>query len=444
MNEENLSKVLLDISDFIRSLNINKEISPGEKFDVFFMREDEGSLLLNREDSFHYLKSLGLLLTCVNEDLISRKEVERFLQDAILFAVDIQENRKDIQFETRIDQAIKTLRKSLLQKPRTFKIYYPVFGLSNDGLPIKVGNVLFCTFDEEHKSQFIKSIPITKDLKIIENNRKWFNKYIEDSEISNKPVCLIEIFSIDIEAAKNVALKELFITINIINFLGRQIPFNIHGNSNSSYLFLPGKKHREIVYSPIVEKGGKNYLGFGSSVVGPISDFSFKTLLTAEKHNSLELRRVNTLLEKKNKTLLERRLISAMSWAGQAFVEENKELAFLYNVISLEALILLDKKRNYLSERLSTRVAHLLGKDPAAIKEIKTKVKELYNTRSEIVHDGKYQVTNAELSMIVYFSQNCILRILRDEPFKRMNEKDLLDWFVNQSLGPKKEINKDL
>lgn len=444
MNQEKLSKALLDISDFIRSLNINEEISPGEKFDVFFMREEEGSLSLNREDSFRYLKSLGLLLTCVNEDLISRKEVERFLQDAIFYAVDIQENRKDIQFEIRIDQAIKTLRKSLLQKPRTFKIYYPVLGLSNDGLPVKVGNVLFCTFDEEHKSQFIKSIPITEDLKITENNRKWFNKFIEDSEISNKPVGLIEVSSIDIEAAEHVSLRELGIIINVINFLGRQIPYNTRGNSVSSYMFLPGEKHREIVYSPIVEKNGKAYCGFGSKVVGPLSDFSFKALQETDVSKRLEFEHLKSLLEKKNKNCLEQRIISAMSWEGQAVVEENMELAFLFSAISLEALVLLEKNRDDLAERLSTRVAHLLGKDLNARKYIKKKVKDLYGTRSDIVHDGKYQVTNAELGLMINFAQNCILRIFRDDPFKTMSEKELLDWFDNQSLGPKKEESKDL
>lgn len=444
MSKIDLSKALLEISDFIKSLNIKEGIYPGEKHGIFFMREDEGSLFLNEEDAFLYMKSLGLLLTNVNEDLISRKAVERFLQDAIFYALDIQEKRKNIQFEIRIDQAMKTLRKSLLQKPRTFKIYYPVLGLSHDGLPVKVGNVLFCIFDEEHKKQFLKSIPITEDLKKSENSRKWFNKYVEDSEISNKPVGLIEVSSIDNEAAKHVSLKELGITINIINFLGRQIPYNARDHSVSSYMFLPGEKHREIVYSPIVEKDGKAYRGFGSEVVGPLADFSFKALQEADVSKFLEFERIKTLLEKKNKNRLEQRLISAMSWSGQALVEKNKELAFLFSAISLEALVLLEKNRNYLAERLSTRVAHLLGKDLNARKYIKKRVKNLYGTRSDIVHDGKYQVTNAELSLMIYFSQNCILRILRDEPFKSMNEKELLDWFDNQSLGPKKEGNKDL
>ena len=443
MNEEELSKALLDISDFIRSLKINEGISPGEKFDVFFMREDEGSLFLNEEESFRYLKSLGLLLTSVNEDLISRNAVERFLQDTIFYAVDIQKKREDIQFEIRIDQAIKTLRESLLQKPRTFKIYHPVLGLSYDGLPVKVGNVLFCKFDSTHKAQFQKSNPVSGDLKKDEAI-SYFNKYVEDSEICNKPVGLIEVSSIDIEAAKYVALKELGITINVINFLGRQIPYNTYGHCNSSYLFLPGEKHWEVVYTPVVEKGGKAYCGFGSKVVGPISDFSFKTLQEADISKCLEFERIKTLLEKKNKNRLEQRLISAMNWSGQAFVEENKELAFLFSAISLEALILFENNRNELAERLSTRVAQLLGKNLNARKNIKKKVKELYETRSDIVHDGKYQVTNAELSLMINFAQNCILRILRDDPFKTMNEKELLDWFDNQSLCPKKEVNKDL
>ena len=443
MNEKELSNALICISDFIKSINTEGGISPGEKPEMFFIREEEGSLFLNKGDTFRYMKSLGLLLKCVNEDLISRKAVERFLQDAIFYAVDIQNNRKDIQFEIRIDQAIKTLRKSLLQKPRTFKIYNPVFGISLDGLPVKVGNVLFCIFDKKHKAQIQKPNPVSGYLKK-DDAISFFNKYVEDSEICNKPVGLVEVSSIDHEAAKYVALKELSKTINVINFLGRQIPYNTRGHYNSSYLFLPGEKHREVVDTPVVEKGGKAYCGFGRKVIGPLSDFSFKALQEADISKCLEFERIKTLLEKKKKNTVEQRLISAMSWSGQAFVEKNKELAFLFSAISLEALILFEKNRNELAERLSVRVAQLLGKDLNARKNIKKIIKDLYGTRSDIVHDGKYQVTNTELSFMIHFAQNCILRILRDDPFKTMNEKELLDWFVNQTLCPKKEVNKGL
>ena len=143
MDEKKFQDAIVYISDFIKSLSDEVVISKGEKPSIFFIRYDEGSFILNKDEAFRYSKSLGLLLSAVNEDTISQKAVERYFQDAILYATDLQKKRQDIPLDNRIKQAIASLHESLSQNPRTFKIYQPVFGVSNDGLPVKIGNILF-------------------------------------------------------------------------------------------------------------------------------------------------------------------------------------------------------------------------------------------------------------------------------------------------------------
>lgn len=437
MNEKKLSETFTYIADFIKSMKVKAGVSPGEKFDIIFMREDEGTLLLSGEDAFHYLKSLGNLLECVDETKFSRKAIESYLQDAIFYMVDVNKKRQDIQFENRIDQAINNLRKALSKKPNKYKIYYPVCGLSNENLPIQVGKVLFCIFDDDHKKEFLIPYPNQKNIEEIENSkdsRSQINSMVENSDIINKTVGLIEISTNDTDAAESSAIRELDLTINIINFLGSQIAYNTDGKVNSSYIYLPGEKQSLLVNIPAIEVGGKSSREFAFKRVGPLADFSFGKLLETDKIKALNLERINTLLLDDKRNCLEQRLISAMNWLGQAVVEQNSELAFLYYAISLETLLLLDCKRSELLNRLGLRVAHLLGKNIDERRNIKKAISNLYNTRSAIVHDGKYQVTNAELKLIKYFAQKCILRILRDEPFKKMDDKDLLNWFDDRTL----------
>ena len=62
------------------------------------------------------------------------------------------------------------------------------------------------------------------------------------------------------------------------------------------------------------------------------------------------------------------------------------------------------------------------------MKKIQIEISNLYDIRSRIVHSGKNRFREEDLFNIKNYTKSCILRILRDEAFKSMDENEFIDW----------------
>ncbi len=138
MSKNKLSSILNEISEFIKSLDIVEGISRETEYDLFFSQADEGTLLLSGKEATQYRQCLRLLIDTIGNESISPKAIGTLYQKTILTALDIHEKRRDKSFEQRLKVAIDELQNSLTTKPTIFSVYYPVFGLALDGLPIQV------------------------------------------------------------------------------------------------------------------------------------------------------------------------------------------------------------------------------------------------------------------------------------------------------------------
>ncbi len=258
--------------------------------------------------------------------------------------------------------------------------------------------------------------------------REFLIGEIQKSEIVGKTTGLVEVKSIDVEAAKAQAIKELSLTLDIVNFFSDLIPYQ------KGYLYLPGERERVTMNIPVFSQDKRFVNSFGWEIAGPLMPVSLRLLFETDKKRELGFPKVSEMLRSKRSDL-ENRLIAAMQWAGRATAEIRKEEAFLLYAISLESLILLDNEKDELSYRLRTRIAHLLGKDPDGRIDIAKKVSDLYSTRSKIVHGGWFQVTDSDLNLMRFYAKGSIIRILVEEPFKSMkNSNELIKWFNYQIM----------
>jgi hypothetical protein len=429
MSMNKLSPALNEISEFIKSLDVVEGISQETEYDLFFSQGDEGTLLLSGKEANQYRQCLKLLIDTIDNESISPKAIETLYQKTILTTLDIHEKRRDKSFEQRLKIAIGELQSSLTTALTTFSVYYPVFGLALDGLPIQVGNVLFCKFDGIHLEKFLRFLNEYEGDENEKAQRRSFADSIKQSEIFGKAAGLIEVKAFDNIAAKTLAAKELALTVDVINFFSDIIPYQ------KGHIYLPGNNERLKINVPIISNGEKPSFTFGYEVAGPLMPFSFPQLLENNQKRSWGFSEIANLLAKKRNGL-EDRIISAVQWAGKATVEIKKEEAFLLYAISLESLILLDNEKEELGYRLRTRVAHLLGGDVESRTKISNKVRDLYTVRSQIVHSGSYQVTDADISLIRSYSKNCILHIVNNEPFSSMNSvNSLVQWFNEKILS---------
>jgi len=130
------------------------------------------------------------------------------------------------------------------------------------------------------------------------------------------------------------------------------------------------------------------------------------------------------------------RVLSAMETAGEASIEVKTHRAFLLHAIALESVVLGKQTQTELTYQLSARVAHLLGADLNARRNIAKTVNELYALRSKIVHTGATDVSMRELKLITDLSLSTLYAVLRLKPFAEMSSiEELEQWFKDRMLG---------
>jgi hypothetical protein len=428
-SSDSLTEVLKTVREFIKSLWATIEEFTGRTNPaIFFSIADEGTLFLDKEEAQQYRKCLRSLISAVASDQISTKAIEHLYQKAILVSLDIAEHRADQSFEARLDQAIQDLRAALRIKPCHFQVYYPVDGLTSDGLPFSFGNVNFCIFSTEEIMALIQN----SDRQQVKN-RKQNDSYGAISEmiqggISGKPVGVTTVMATEHEAAKALAFKELRLTLDVMNFFSDLIPYS------NGYFFLPGDRSRAVVTTLATSNDVQQSYSIGRQVIGPLALLSAKWLSNIDQTSQVGLTAASSLLvERKGK--LQERLLSAIQWAGRATVDSRKEEAFLLYAIALESLILAENEKDELVYRLRTRVAHLIGEGVQSRRQLSKQVKDLYDVRSQIVHSGRYQVTDADFGRMRLMTKSCIIRVLADEIFIKMRGmQDFIDWFDEQIL----------
>ncbi len=154
MNKNKLKPALKQISDFITKLESSEETPEGMTLGLFFSAKDEGRLSLSGDEAKNYQDGLRALVAVIDSEVISPKAVEKLFQKAILYVLDISEKRRDKTFDQRLNIALANLEKSLSAPLATFGVYYPVGGLSEEGLPVQIGKVTFCTFDNDRLEDF--------------------------------------------------------------------------------------------------------------------------------------------------------------------------------------------------------------------------------------------------------------------------------------------------
>jgi len=162
------------------------------------------------------------------------------------------------------------------------------------------------------------------------------------------------------------------------------------------------------------------------------------TLLTkAELLNFLQLRggnRVSDFLV--NPTTFGNRLIVGYRTAGTACVEEEPSLAFLLFAIALESVVLGGHDKAEITFQLRARVAHLLGETAEHRGVVFDRVRNLYDVRSKIAHQGMSEVAEAELEemRLVCLASLNVLTVSPDFA-SAQTSKDLEEWFRLKLLG---------
>jgi len=425
MKKSKFEDALLEVDALIVFLNSRIGME-GTKY-LFFQREGIGSLNLDYKESSRYHKCLdNLVRNTVKNDDLSRRSVEIALQEAILKVICIEAT--SISLDVRISKVLDEYRKKLTRKSITYSCYIPVHGLKIEELPSNIGPVEFAVFDDFHADRFRSAISkhtVQKEVKL-----KGFEKYI-NTDLKNKVFGIISVEAKDYGAAQIIAQKNLRIVLDILNYFSDMVP-----NHPSAWVYLPGDLKPYPFQALILNMEDEASYSFPSTRIPPFMELAILRITEADTKFSIGFAHINNLLKKKNRNKFEQTLITAIQWAGRAVVKKRREESFLLYAIALESLILADNPETELSYRLRIRIAHLLEEDLDSRQEIYKTVRDLYNLRSKLVHDGKFEITELEHKSIRAITRGCLSRICLDPIFQGMvSPQELAAWFDKQVLN---------
>ena len=125
-----------------------------------------------------------------------------------------------------------------------------------------------------------------------------------------------------------------------------------------------------------------------------------------------------------NNSELQRRLMLAIEWLGQAYSEISPASAFLKSAISLEILFTHNERsliNSSILSQISESIALLLGEDTRTRLEMESKVKALYSMRSAIAHAGKTEVAQEDLFEIFRVSRAAITKLMTNNALRDLS-----------------------
>jgi len=431
VRQDKLTAALKIVSAFIDSLTKAETLSEDRRFDLFFSRADEGTLFLDREKSREYEDCLRALWEVVSSgEQISLRAVEGLFQNAIFEALDIKKKRTP-EFNVRLDQALRELRFRLTAAPQRYLVYCPLNGLASEGLPSKVGNLEFVVFGDKQLDLFRDAVAKHKvDEQQLEMRRRVLKDLQQDKELMGHVVGAVEVTAVDGRAAESLATRELRLAIDVVNFYSDLIPYNY------AHLSLPGDADAARVVIPQLAVEGSQQSSFSINHTrwGRLGELSLPKLWELDSRRNLGFSHVAKLLGAQRNDL-EDKILASVQWAGRAAAEIRKEAAFLLYAIGLETMVLSDNNPIELTYRLRMRTAHLLASDVGSRRDLFSKLGKLYDIRSEIVHNGRYQVTDADLSLLRSITKSALIRICTGNEFRSISSgKELGEWFQDRIL----------
>ena len=352
------------------------------------MRSSEGSLRLTVDESQRYEQLLQAARREIppHEDL-SVAAIDTALKDAIFAVADIRATRSS-DVEVRIREAIAEFRTFVEGPEYGYECWLEVEGLELASLPAQFANTRFALVGDaeiESLSNLVKqkqSVASAEKLEYIDRVAK---------EIRERPVAIQQVKARDERAALSLATREVQVTLECLNFFADAVPYNRArlwisrgGSRRGSSLQMALADEGSLLYSPKADVPWEFSLGRLRELDGPVGD---------------ALARVETLRAKDERSEVEELLLRAVRLVGRAATAYRPEDKFLFSVIALDCIVR-PAGGHGAGPTVASRVARVLPGSRSDRERLESQLRELYNVRSALVHDGSLEVTEDDRAVV--------------------------------------------
>jgi hypothetical protein len=455
-----VQKAVEEVVRFLRGLDFRRSSdSPGSDFSLWISDKDIGSVAISGKEYFEFKRCLNLLEKAFEkEPKFSREGLEWILKQTVLRAAGVDSFTGALTQE-QIRRARSWMEDRLAVTSLRFLVYIPVQGFDPVALPGSFGKVDFLpnTPSERAKLKTLmvdlyKTCPTGETSDVEE----WID--VVDEHFVSSAIARIGVSAGDDHNAVDKANSECRQTLDVLNFFFRQVLYgmgeyavSIAGEGYECFSHRSDESRSTPRFVAGIARDHEDGVEFeGSRVCGTRLDLQKSGPLMALNLPKMTMDnckwpsergmvRAAGMLAKNSgeRTKWEDRILAAIQWAGRATSCIRREDAFLMYMIALESFLMGDGKTE-ISYQLRVRASHVIKKDLKSRKELMRTMAEIYNTRSRIVHSGKYDVTRGQLEEVSRCTTQAILYALVAEPFSEMTDpKQFEEWLNDQILyGP--------
>ena len=402
--------------------------APDDHISYKFISRGGYSFSLKGDTLANYDKLIDLISRDKNFEDISMKTIENEYLNLIIYLIN-NENPTREQIKLQLDKCLNRL-KNLIKE---FRVIAAIENLRLEGIDeLIIGNlriVPFSSIEDDIKQEINKNIDpnphYNKEQK--DKLKKASCKRIES--FSGK-VCAEVIVKAEQEASFDKGLREID---SVINLLRCYIPILFSSGLNVT-----------LGLSASIPSGHQSIISFGLKEgfyhrgrrIGPMDDYIIDNEKLKHLEDNCHLREIGEMLSKNvsSRSEIEKRISTAIRWIGTAMNEEYDCDKFIKFAVALECLF--TKRNEEISTPLAERCAFILSRDKEKRWNTYKMMKRLYNTRSEIAHQGKEEIEKDNLDKIKWISISCLMCFCDNiNKYKWRDFEDLENWVQERKFG---------
>ena len=416
-----------ELERYLRSFHadLSTSVAPGgfPEGGSWWFRQVEGSLHFTGDEWRSYQRLLQDAYRRFSRDTdLSRAAIDSALKDAIFAVADIRGNR-DREAEVRIRGAVDEVRAFIEGPGDEYECWVEVEGLEEASLPAKFGTTHFAVVGDEHVDHLES---IIRDKHVAGRARKieGIGQFIGDSR--GRTVAAQRVKARDRKAALLVAVREMSVTLESLNFFADVIPYN-----HARLRIADGGSGRGSSLRVAIADGGSFLLSPKGRVPWGFSLEGLRELAGVPRE---ALRRVEALRCKDDRSEVEELLLRAVRWVGRAVAAERLEDGFLFSWIALDC-ITRPEEGTSIGSTVALRSAHVLRGQNGVQDGLRRQIWRLYRVRCDLVHDGSLEVVEDDRAAIQAIALDTVVWALISPDVEGAATLDELEAFFVRVLA---------
>lgn len=155
-----------------------------------------------------------------------------------------------------------------------------------------------------------------------------------------------------------------------------------------------------------------NYRDSPKVILNSVQYRGYGSYGTYKDENTQHLKSIQAIIEKGKKGDMDNRIIRSLRLFGVSRLSYKYENRFLMVVSACESLLLSKDEKDYIAWKLSEKTAFLTRDTGEERLKLYKRMKELYNLRSKLIHEGKEDIKYSDIRELDTVYLELIMRIL--------------------------------